>query len=39
MNVLGPRVWHDVPPLLRASNGADPQRLNIGLRFIPVQAD
>jgi hypothetical protein len=39
MNVLGPRVWHDVPPLLRASDGVDPQRLNLGLRFIPVQAD
>ena len=35
MNVLGPRVWHDVPPLLRGMSGATPQRLNIGLRFTP----
>jgi hypothetical protein len=39
MNVLGPRVWHDVPPLLRESNGTDPQRFNLGLRFVPVPAD
>ena len=33
MNVLGPCVWHDVPPLLRGVSGIEPQRLNIGLRF------
>jgi hypothetical protein len=35
MNVLGPRVWHDVPPILAADPGVVPQRLNLGLRFRP----
>jgi hypothetical protein len=35
MNVLGPRVWHDVPPLLRATEGVVPRRINLGLRFVP----
>jgi hypothetical protein len=35
MNVLGPCVWHDVPPLLRSASGVDPQRVNIGMRFTP----
>src|SRR5262249_18724187 len=35
MNVLGPRIWHDVPPLLRGVSGNDPRRVNIGLRFTP----
>lgn len=33
MNVLGPGVWHDVPPLLRGESGVDPHRVNIGFRF------
>jgi hypothetical protein len=33
MNVLGPRVWHEVPPLLRGSSGTPPKRLNIVLKF------
>lgn len=33
MNILGPCVWHDVPPVLRGLAGVDPQRINIGLRF------
>ena len=35
MNVLGPRIWHDVPPLTRTETGAEPQRVTIGLRFMP----
>lgn len=35
MNVLGPCIWHDVPPLLRGVSGGDPRRVNIGLRFTP----
>jgi len=33
MNILGPRVWHDVPPIMRISSSVDPTRLNLGLRF------
>jgi hypothetical protein len=32
MNILGPSMWHDVPPLLRTSS-AEPRRINLGLRF------
>jgi hypothetical protein len=35
MNLLGPRVWHDVPPLLRAPAGEEPLRVNLGFRFTP----
>jgi hypothetical protein len=35
MNLLGPAVWHDVPPLLRAPAGEPPLRLNLGFRFSP----
>ena len=35
MNILGPGVWHDVPPLLRGESGVDPYRVNIGFRFTP----
>jgi hypothetical protein len=35
MNVLGPCVWHDVPPILRDSSGAEPVRFNMGFRFTP----
>jgi hypothetical protein len=35
MNVLGPGVWHDVPPLLRGESGGHPHRVNIGFRFTP----
>jgi hypothetical protein len=35
MNVLGPCVWHDVPPIVRDSSGADPMRFNMGFRFTP----
>lgn len=37
MNVLGSRVWHEVPPLLRIDANAAPKRLNMGLRFTPDQ--
>jgi hypothetical protein len=36
MNVLGPRVWHDVPPLVRDSSGPAPRRLNLVLKFDPA---
>ncbi len=35
MNILGPAMWHDVPPLMRTDNGTAPRRVNIGLRFTP----
>jgi hypothetical protein len=35
MNILGPSMWHDVPPLIRSLPAVDPWRLNIGLRFTP----
>ena len=36
MNVLGPRVWHEVPPLLRGpEQTAAPRRFNMGFRFLP----
>lgn len=35
MNILGPRVWHDVPPLLRANHKRAPHRFNMGFRFVP----
>ncbi len=35
MNVLGSRVWHEVPPLLRNDANTAPRRLNMGLRFTP----
>jgi hypothetical protein len=35
MNLLGPAVWHDVPPLLRAPAGDAPLRVNLGFRFTP----
>lgn len=35
MNVLGPRVWHDVPPILRSSPDIAPRRFNMGFRFTP----
>jgi hypothetical protein len=35
MNVLGPGVWHDVPPLLRGESGGNPHRVNLGFRFTP----
>jgi hypothetical protein len=34
MNVLGPCMWHDVPPLLRIDTSVDPQRTVFGLRFL-----
>lgn len=33
MNVLGPRVWHDVPPVLRVRPDVAPRRFNMGFRF------
>jgi hypothetical protein len=38
MNVLGPRVWHDVPPLLQMS-GVSPVRLTLSMRFGPDTSD
>jgi hypothetical protein len=35
MNVLGPCVWHDVPPILRGLSAAEPVRFNMGFRFTP----
>jgi hypothetical protein len=35
MNILGPSMWHDVPPLLRAAPATPPRRVNLGLRFTP----
>jgi hypothetical protein len=35
MNVLGPCIWHDVPPILRGASGVDPHRFNMGFRFTP----
>ena len=34
MNILGPSMWHDVPPVL-ALSGAPPRRVNLGFRFTP----
>ncbi|KYF53627.1 hypothetical protein BE08_23970 [Sorangium cellulosum] len=38
MNVLGPRVWHDVPPVLRSDPDVAPRRFNMGFRFTPDPA-
>jgi hypothetical protein len=35
MNVLGPSMWHDVPPLIRSVPDVAPWRLNFGMRFTP----
>jgi hypothetical protein len=35
MNLLGPSIWHDVPPLMRSATGEDPLRINLGFRFTP----
>lgn len=32
--LLGPRMWHEVPPLLRLPGGADPLRLVVSLRLM-----
>ena len=34
MNILGPGIWHDVPPLLRTEFGLEPRRVNLGFRFV-----
>jgi hypothetical protein len=34
LNVLGPRVWHDVPPILRFHADADPARMNLTMRYV-----
>lgn len=33
MNILGPRVWHDVPSIMRMNSSVDPKRFNMGFRF------
>ncbi|MDI6103343.1 hypothetical protein QLQ12_32515 [Actinoplanes sp. NEAU-A12] len=33
LNILGPRIWHDVPPLVRDRSGEPPRRLNLVLRY------
>jgi hypothetical protein len=35
INILGPAMWHEVPPLLRSDTGVEPRRYNLGLRFTP----
>ena len=35
MNILGPAVWHDVPPILSSDAGTEPLRFNMGYRFMP----
>ena len=35
MSVLGPRVWHDVPPLMRVDAATAPVRVTLTLRFAP----
>ncbi|GAA2455127.1 MULTISPECIES: StsF protein [Streptomyces] len=32
--LLGPRMWHEVPPLLRLPQGGDPLRLVVSLRLM-----
>ncbi|MBT2899222.1 MULTISPECIES: StsF protein [unclassified Streptomyces] len=32
--LLGPRMWHEVPPLLRLPDGLDPLRLVVSLRLM-----
>jgi hypothetical protein len=34
LNILGPKVWHDVPPVLRLMEDRRPKRVNLTLRFI-----
>ncbi|TCR76741.1 hypothetical protein [Rhizobium sp. BK376] len=34
LNILGPRVWHDVPPIHRFPAQADPVRLNLLMRYL-----
>ena len=34
VNILGPRVWHDVPPLLRTTPDRPPRRLTITMRYV-----
>lgn len=33
MRILGPRVWHEVVPVLRSREGVAPRRVNLTLRF------
>lgn len=37
LNLVGPRMWHEVPPLMRhvPSKGDDPWRIGLCLRFLP----
>lgn len=35
MNILGSRVWHDVPPIVRVHSDVTPRRFNMGFRFTP----
>lgn len=34
LNLLGPRVWHEVPPLLRLPASPAPERTNLTLRYV-----
>jgi len=34
LNILGPRIWHDIPPILRMPNGDKPLRMNMTLRYM-----
>ncbi len=37
--ILGPRMWHEVPPLLRSSPDVEPLRLVLSLRMTGVPTD
>ncbi|SRR6266446_3146406 len=39
MNILGARVWHDVPPLLMTTAGVTPKRGTLSLKFMPDKED
>lgn len=36
MNILGPSMWHEVPPVVAVTDGKPPRRVNVGLRFEPT---
>jgi hypothetical protein len=33
MSILGPRVWHEVPPLMRTTPDTPPRRLTVTMRY------
>jgi len=36
IGILGPRVWHEVPPLLRQPDGPPPRRMTLTMRYWPA---